>query len=69
MERISVSSSNIEAIGYDQGSETLEVEFKNGSVYQYFDVPEQIYTDLSAAGSVGGYLAAHIKGIYRFSRV
>jgi hypothetical protein len=69
MERTSVSSSNIEAIGYEQGSTTLEVEFKNGSVYQYFDVPESVYDELSTASSVGGYLAAHVKGVYRYSRV
>ncbi|MCC7713227.1 KTSC domain-containing protein [Janthinobacterium lividum] len=69
MERISVESSNVEAIGYDSESQTLEVEFKNGSVYQYFDVPEKIYEEFSAASTIGGYLASSIKGVYRYSRV
>lgn len=69
MERIAVSSSNVESIGYDPDSSTLEVEFKNGSVYQYFDVPEQIFNDLINAGSIGSYLASVVKGTYRYSRV
>jgi len=66
MEKISVTSSNVESIGYDIGSETLEIEFKNGATYQYFDVPEN---ELEHADSVGGYLASRIKGTYRYSRV
>lgn len=68
MERVSVSSSNVESVGYDNDAQTLEVEFKNGSVYQYFDVPERIFEGLTQADSVGGYLAENIKGVYRYSR-
>lgn len=69
MERVSVSSSNIEAVGYDSENTTLEVEFKNGSVYQYFDVPEHVHEAFIASSSVGEYLASNIKGVYRFSKV
>jgi hypothetical protein len=68
MERVQVTSSNVAAVGHD-GDETLEVEFLNGSVYQYFGVPYQVFEELRDAASVGGYLAANIKGIYRYSRV
>jgi len=69
MDMVSVSSSNIEAVGYDDNSETLQVAFKNGSVYQYFDVPEHVFSSLRDAISVGGYLASNIKGIYRYSKI
>jgi KTSC domain len=69
MEMISVSSSNIEAIGYDTESETLQIQFKNGSTYQYFDVPETVFEQLRDASSVGAYLSSNIKGVFRFSRV
>lgn len=64
-----VDSSNIAAVGYDEESETLQVEFLNGGVYQYFDVPLSVYDGLYRADSPGGYLAAHIKGRYRYSKV
>ncbi|OXS19624.1 KTSC domain-containing protein [Pseudomonas rhodesiae] len=69
MERSPVSSSNVESVGYDEDSETLEVEFKNGTLYQYFDVPQSAFSGLVNADSVGSYLAENIKGVYRYSRV
>ncbi len=43
MERFPVQSSNIKSIGYDSDRQTLELEFANGGVYQYFNVTEDIY--------------------------
>lgn len=64
-----VSSSNIAAIGYDIDTQTLEIEFLNGGVYQYFEVPENLYNDLMSASSHGQYLNQNIKGYYRYSKV
>ena len=69
MNRTPVSSSNIASIGYDSDSQTLEVEFHSGGVYQYFDVPQHVYDAFISADSPGSYFAAHIKGKYRFSKV
>ena len=69
MEMIPVVSSNVRAVGYDGASNTLQVEFLNGSLYQYFDVPKQVFEGLKADASVGGYLHENIKGIYHYSRV
>ncbi|AWA39449.1 KTSC domain-containing protein [Pseudomonas fluorescens] len=69
MERISVSSSNVASVGHDGASQVLEVEFLNGAVYEYYDVPEHIYQELIAASSVGSYLAQRVKNVYSFSRV
>jgi len=69
MNRQSVSSSNIASIGYDANSQTLEIEFLNGGVYQYFDVPQYVYDGLMSASSHGQYLAHNIKGTYRYSKV
>lgn len=69
MEKQHVESSNIASIGYDSKSQTLEIEFLNGGIYQYFDVPQHIYEDLMNADSHGKYLAYQIKGKYRYSKV
>lgn len=68
MDRIPVSSSNIAAIGYDPATMTLEVEFLNGSVYQYLDVPEGEFMNLMGADSKGRYLNQFIKASYRYGR-
>lgn len=69
MERRPVDSSNISSIGYDEDSSTLEVEFHSGAVYQYFDVPLNVFQGLRDANSKGQYLAQHIKGYFRFVKV
>lgn len=69
MERYQVSSSNIASVGYDSGSETLEVEFLNGTVYQYYGVSEPLYQQLIQEPSVGRFFNAYIKNSYPYSRV
>jgi uncharacterized protein len=69
MNRMPVDSSNIASIGYDPISQTLEVEFMKGNIYQYFDVPSQVYEGFITADSKGKYLASQIKGNYRFTRI
>ena len=61
MNRISVSSSNLRAIGYEPGTQTLEVEFLNGGLYSYSGVPSSVHAALMAASSHGSYFDAHIK--------
>ena len=69
MQRYSVASSNIASVGFDPGSETLEVEFVSGSVYQYYNVPEQMYDRLMSENSKGRFLNVYIKNGYPYSRV
>lgn len=69
MERTPVDSSNITSIGYDENSNTLEVEFHSGAIYQYFDVPFNVYQGVMDASSKGQYFAQHIKGYFRFVKV
>lgn len=64
----SPESSNVARFGYEEDSQTLYVEFKNGSVYQYFDVPESVFDQMRAAPSKGQFLAQVIKGTYRYAR-
>ena len=64
-----VSSSNIQSIGYDPNSNTLEVAFQHGGIYQYYNVPEFIYNGIMSAGSKGSYLHQNIKGKYRYRKI
>jgi hypothetical protein len=69
MNMIPVSSTNLAAIGYDEESNTLRVEFRTGGTYDYFDVPEREFEALRTASSHGQYLAQNIKGSYRYAKV
>lgn len=70
MERISVSSSHLLSVGYDPKTQTLEIQFTDYSVYQYFGVPQSIYNGLMGASSHGSYFDARIKkGGYSYRRI
>ena len=60
MDRLPVESSNLASVGYDDNSETLEVEFlKGGAVYQYFNVPRVEYDRLMDAHALGSTHGKH----------
>ncbi len=69
MKRQPVSSSNLRAVGYDAAAQTLEIEFQNGRVYQYSDVPEDVYRELMSAESHGQYFNDNIKDDYSYQQV
>jgi hypothetical protein len=69
MDRQIVSSSNIVSVGYDAASETLEVEFQSGAVYQYYNVSQSAYDEFMSAPSKGKFLNYQIKNAYPYSRV
>jgi len=69
MDRERVRSSNIRSIGYDPDSMTLEIEFTDGGIYQYFSVPAHVHEGLMRASSKGSYFHDHIKERYRFRKV
>jgi hypothetical protein len=69
MNRQRVISSNIGSIGYDSAIFTLEVEFLNGSIYQYFGVPEQLFKQLMVASSHGTFFSHFIKKSYNYVRI
>jgi hypothetical protein len=68
MTRHHVDLSMAASVGYDPVTETLEIEFHSGEVWQYHDVPEFVYEEM-ISGSIGKYFQAHIKGAYVESRV
>ncbi len=69
MFRVPVVSSNLRSVGYDPATHVLEVEFHRGGIYQYYSVPEHVHRRLMGAASKGGYLADHVKDVYRYRRV
>jgi hypothetical protein len=46
----------------------MSVEFHNGTVYEYFDIPQTLFEQLVAAGSAGQFLVQNVKGTYRYAR-
>lgn len=69
MNRTPVSSSNLRSVGYDSSTNTLEIEFNNGGIYQYSGVPYSVYQGLMAASSHGSYFHAHIRDSYPYRKI
>jgi len=61
-------SSNISRFRYVSESSTLEIDFRRGGTYQYFEVPESIFSQMQAAASKGQFFAQNIKGVFRYAR-
>ncbi|MNC06985.1 hypothetical protein D3C75_545120 [compost metagenome] len=61
---LSVQSSNLAAVGYDEASKTLHVQFKNGAVWEYTEVPAEEYQALMSADSIGSHYAKNVKKKY-----
>jgi len=61
MERKPLTSSTIASVGYDPLTHRLEIEFRNGSLYEYFGVPEATFEALITAPSAGRYLNQEFK--------
>lgn len=60
-----IASSDLEAVGYDQTLEILDVKFRKGGTKRYFNVGAPIYSGLLAAKSKGQYFAANIRNHYQ----
>jgi hypothetical protein len=61
MDRVFVSSSSLASVLYFPNQRRLDVEFRSGAAYRYFDVPLRAYSELLTAESIGGYFNANIR--------
>jgi hypothetical protein len=59
----------IASLGYDAEGTILEIEFRNGRTYQYFDVPEFLYRGFAIASSKGRYFSQRIDGRFAFEEI
>ncbi|MDB5198641.1 MAG: ATPase protein [Chitinophagaceae bacterium] len=62
-------SSVISTMSYDAATATLRITFVSGMIYDYKNVPEEIYHALKTSGAKGIYLNQHIKGRYPFEKI
>jgi len=66
-----VESSNLEGVGYDEEEEILYISFRPKrntprTLYRYFNVPGQIFSDLLNAESKGKYFHRNIREVFPY---
>ena len=62
-------STVIASMKYDIETSVLRITFVSGMVYDYKDVPVEIYTQLKTSKSKGIYFNKNIKNQYEFEKV
>ena len=60
-----IASTAIAKIGYSKRRHILEIEFVNGAVYRYLDVPVTVYRDLMSSESKARFYDSNIRRHYR----
>jgi hypothetical protein len=60
-----VQSSAIAKVGYSKRRHILEIEFVNGAIYRYFDIPLSVHRDLMSAESKARFYDSTIRKHYR----
>lgn len=60
MKLISVSSTNVSSIGYEDG--VIEVHFNNGYAYRYPNCTEELFNRFLTASSKGSFVHSVLKG-------
>ena len=63
--RQQVQSTVIAKVGYSKRRHILEIEFVNGAVYRYLDVPVTVYHDLMSAESKARFYDSNVRKHYR----
>ncbi len=69
MNWLAVDSTNLEAIKYDHNRRILHIKFRNGSEYEFSNLPQKVYEGLLKSDSKGSYFQQYIKGYYLYKRL
>jgi len=68
-EFVAMSSSNVKGARYDEEERILEIMFKGGAIYQYYDVDVDIWEGLLDAESKGKFVWEYIRDNYEYNRI
>jgi hypothetical protein len=69
VKRIKLGASKLVSAGYTADSKVLELQFEDGSRYQYFDVPDELYDELLSADSADEVFEREVEPKFAFVRV
>jgi len=61
MHHTKVKSSNIESIGYDPGTQAMQVKFIGGKTFEYAGVTRPEFEAMQSAKSIGSYFGKNIR--------
>jgi hypothetical protein len=62
-------SSVIKSMDYDAAAAVLKIIFVSGVIYEYKNVPENVYQSMKSSSSKGTYLNTHIKNNFEYKKL
>ena len=62
-----VKSSNLYSVGYSIEMQILQIEYTNGRIYEYYDVPKSVFMELLNSESKGKYANRNICFSFRYN--
>ena len=65
LKRVPVESTAVATVGYSKRLHVLEIEFRNGAIYRYLDVPPDVFEALINARSKARFYDQNIRHKYR----
>lgn len=69
MHRTAIASPGIEQLGYEEGSEILEIKFVSGTVYEFYNVPLKMYEQLMSSPRKEFYYESNILVRFPYKRI
>jgi phage baseplate assembly protein gpV len=64
-----IQSSNIKKTEYDTETKKLLVQFNNGALYEYDEVPHQLYTQFRLSESQGKFFTTKISKVFKYKKI
>lgn len=64
-----IKSSNLAEAVYNTETKNLRVSFNSGSIYEYDDVPWDVFTKFRMADSQGSFFSKNIARSYKYKKV
>jgi hypothetical protein len=64
-----IESSNLVRTEYDTESKIVIAEFKNGTKYEYQDVPHKTYTQFRMSESQGKFFSSNIARTFKYKKL
>jgi len=69
VDRQPVKSRILRSVGYNDSAKILEIEFQNGQIYQFSDVPPKVFADLMHSDEIGKYFSEKVRPKFQSKQI
>ncbi len=66
---VAIRSSNLNYASYNTTTKILTITFNNGSIYEYYEVPWQLFTKFRMAESQGKFFNTEIGKNFKYKKI